>query len=556
MKKLTLSLLLYAALQPAAFGWTPQELWQAWPEERFVATPAPCLRHRELTERLEALEARHPGRLRREAVGRSYQGRPIYLLTVGRGPRKVLLWSQMHGDEPSATPALLDIADFLLTRAGEPAAAAILDGLTLLMVPMLNPDGAEIYERRNAQGIDVNRDALNLATPEGRLLKRLRDEHAPILGFNLHDQNRRTSVGSTGVPATNALLAVAGDPAGTLTPGRRRAKRACAAVVEALAALVPGGMARYDEDWSPRAFGDNLTAWGTPVVLIESGGLPPGRDFTELSRLNFVAILRALEELVRDDLAAYDPQIYDRLPRNTEDAWVDVAVRGGTVWQPLAAPYRADLAFNVLRDEREAAGCAGQDPVRSRVFEIGDCRFLAAGRELAAEGSLLLVPFVAGVRGFSARRWLDAQTLADLARLGVGSVRWAVAPRRAAAAERLAREWAGEARARIEVAARQAPRPWLEMSGPPAAPASDSLADVLAALGRQRGREEFEGRPPREVLERLWGGDHPVRPPLRPRQPASFLLVSPAVGGQLDLDAARLVAVFIDGIEARMANDG
>ncbi len=177
-------------------------------------------------------------------------------------------------------------------------------------------------------------------------------------------------------------------------------------MVEALAPFMPRGMARYAEDWSPRAFGDNLTAWGTPVVLIESGGLPPGRGFTEFTRLNFVAILRVLEELVRDDLAAYDPQIYDQLARNTDNAWVDVAVRGGTLWQPLAASYRADLAFNVLRDEREAAGCAGDDPVRSRVFEIGDCRFLAAGRELDAEGSLLLVPFVAGVRGWSARRWL------------------------------------------------------------------------------------------------------------------------------------------------------
>ena len=62
---------------------------------------------------------------------------------------------------------------------------------------MLNPDGAERGARRNAQGIDVNRDALNLATPEGRLLKAVRDRHQPILGFNLHDQDRRTTVGDT-----------------------------------------------------------------------------------------------------------------------------------------------------------------------------------------------------------------------------------------------------------------------------------------------------------------------------------------------------------------------
>ena len=35
------------------------------------------------------------------------------------------------------------------------------------MVPMLNPDGAERFQRRNAQGIDINRDALLLQSPEG-----------------------------------------------------------------------------------------------------------------------------------------------------------------------------------------------------------------------------------------------------------------------------------------------------------------------------------------------------------------------------------------------------
>jgi hypothetical protein len=98
----------------AAPGFSPQTLWDAWPERRFVTTPAPCLRPAELVERLRALEARHRGRLALEEVGRSVQGRPIHLVTLGTGPRKILLWSQMHGDEPSATPALVDLADTLL----------------------------------------------------------------------------------------------------------------------------------------------------------------------------------------------------------------------------------------------------------------------------------------------------------------------------------------------------------------------------------------------------------------------------------------------------------
>ena len=74
-------------------------------------------------------------------------------------------------------------------------------------------------------------------------------------------------------------------------------------IFQALEPFMPGGIARYDEDWSPRAFGDNITAWGTPVVLIESGGLPPGRELSELTRLNFVALLTVLHDLAKDDLA-------------------------------------------------------------------------------------------------------------------------------------------------------------------------------------------------------------------------------------------------------------
>ena len=138
---------------------TPAERFDEWPTTRFVTTPAACFRHADLVARLRALESRYPGRARVEEVSRSAEGRPIHLLTVGQGPTSVLLWSQMHGDEPSATPALLDLADRLLAEEGTPRDGHVLDRLTLLLVPMLNPDGAERYARRNSQGIDINRDA-------------------------------------------------------------------------------------------------------------------------------------------------------------------------------------------------------------------------------------------------------------------------------------------------------------------------------------------------------------------------------------------------------------
>jgi hypothetical protein len=525
----------------------PQALWDAWPRNRLVETPAACLRHADLVARLQALAARHPGRARLEEIGRSTEGRAIHLLAVGSGQRRVLLWSQMHGDEPSATPALLDLAGYLLSDA---QAGGVLEDLTLLMVPMLNPDAADRGTRRNAQGIDVNRDALTLATPEGRILKAVRDRYQPLLGFNLHDQDRRTMVGETGRLATIALLAVAGDPAGTVNEGRMRAKRASAAVVAALDPLIGGSIARYDEDWSPRAFGDNITAWGTPVVLIESGGLPAGRPLSDLTRLNFVALVSVLTALAADDLAGYDPALYERLTRNREDAFADVVLRGGEILQGRSGvPYRADLAFDVERPDAVAWGCPGQaDRGPSRIVEVGDARFLTAGREVDAAGAVIVPALTASVRGLAAGRWLTARALDDMARLGVGLLRWHVHMRDVGAAQALAAERSAPGRPTILVASLTDTPSLLVLARPPRRPASRTLADALEALGSWRApTRSFAAALP---LLTAPPATEPAPVRLTRDQPASFVVLRRRAGDSaLDAATLQMHAVFIDGRE-------
>jgi len=531
-----------AAAEPA---WTPQTLWEAWPQARVVPTAAPCLRHAELVEHLRALQKRHAGTVALETIGQSFEGRSIQQLTIGSGPRKVLLWSQMHGDEPSATPALLDAAEYLLTHAQAPEAAAVLERLTLVLIPMLNPDGAERYQRRNAQAIDVNRDALNLATPEGLLLKAVRDRHQPELGFNLHDQNRRTSVTGAGGLATIALLAVAGDQQGTMTPGRLRAKRACAAVKAALEPFVPGGVTRYDEDWSPRAFGDNLTAWGTPVVLIESGGLPPGRPVTDLTRLNFVALLATLRDLAADDLARHDPAVYDGLPRNETGAYADVVLRGGAVLQaPRLQPYRADVAFDGSRSDLEWAGC-GNPRAGSRVVEVGDARLLSTDQSIDAAGAVVIPALSVSVQGLPARGWLTLPVLDAWAALGVGSVRWHVSLDDRGAAQEHARTLTSVGRPSVVVLAEEDALAGLVVSRAPAAPAAPTLGAAFDALVGRAWRSGPAGFVSRALL----GPDAPgPRPsPLTLDAPAYLALLRGPVGATLDPDALRFEAIWIDG---------
>ncbi len=192
--------------------------------------------------------------------------------------------------------------------------------------------------------------------------------------------------------------------------------------------------------------------------------------------------------------------------------------------------------FNVFREDRQAAGCAADDAAGSSITEIGDGRFLAAGREIDATGKAMMAPFVIGARGWKVRRWLDADALDRLARLGVGTVRWVVKSRRLEDAEAHARRLAAPGRARLEPEAAPPVTTWtgLSLTGPPTAPRSDALPDVLEALGVA----ELD-------LGWLWPDPGKPSPPaIRRGQPASFLLIAPA-----DLDHARLVAVWLDGLE-------
>jgi len=539
-------------LPSMASAFTPETLWSAWDVGRLVRTPAPCFSHDDLVAQLRALADAHPGDVALDPIGTSAQGRSIQMLRVGHGQRRVLLWSQMHGDEPSATPALLDLVDYLLAQRTEDAdAARILDQLELLVVPMLNPDGAAAYRRENAQAIDINRDALALTTPEGRILKRVRDDFEPVLGFNLHDQNRRRTAGDSGVLATNAVLAVSGDADNTLTPGRLRAERAAVAVQAALAPFFPGGLARYDDEFNPRAFGDNITSWGTPVLLIESGGVPDPHPLTDLTRANFVAILAVLRDLAANDLGDWDAARYEEIPENELGDWVDVLVHGGRIRQPgTAEPYRADLPFDILRSDQARAGCAEVTRARSEIGEVGDGRMLAAGRTVDADGEIVLAPFRVAAEGWSARKWLDASSLANLATLGVAEVRWTLPARRFIEGKRLADKANGIGRARLVVTADPFPARMLLLRRAPTPASPSSLSGILSSLSSATATRDLGANGASSVLDRLWGvvDSLAAEPVLAPDRAASFLLFAESSDGELELDSA-LRAVWLDGFE-------
>jgi hypothetical protein len=371
----------------------PQALARAWDAERLPLPAAPLVRHADVLGLIDKLKSADERLFQVEQVGTSVEGRSLNHIWFGRGPMHVLLWSQMHGDEPTATSALFDVCTYIARHRSEPHVSQILERLTVHMVPMVNPDGAERWTRRNAQGLDINRDAVLLQSPEARALKALRDRLEPAVGFNLHNQNWRTSVGTPPQPAAISLLAVASDEALSDTPQRVLAKKTAAVVRQAIEPFARGRMGRYDETFNARAFGDNFSRAGTGVVLIETGPWPGSEPDRALVRINFVAIFSALQALASGSVDHADPELYTTLPENDSNLFHTI-VKGGTIWPGTSvAPFKGDVGLRGTRVVRQTKTGREIQWVSS-IEELGDMRVYGALETIDAEG-LMVAPRLA-----------------------------------------------------------------------------------------------------------------------------------------------------------------
>ena len=129
----------------------------------------------------------------------------IYRIDFGTGSFKILLWSQMHGNETTTTKAVFN----LLQKINTENHANWLSFFTFTFLPILNPDGAEAFTRVNANAIDLNRDSKNLTQPESQTLRNVFNSLQPHLALNMHDQRSIFSAGPQPHTATLSFLAPA-----------------------------------------------------------------------------------------------------------------------------------------------------------------------------------------------------------------------------------------------------------------------------------------------------------------------------------------------------------
>lgn len=126
-------------------------------------------------------------------VGRSVRNRSIMTQVFGQGPDVILVMATIHGNEPAGTPLVRTLAQYIREHL------EILNGRTIVLLPVANPDGMAANTRHNANGVDLNRNFATanrinserfgrsaLSEPEARVIKQLISQYAPDRIVTIH----------------------------------------------------------------------------------------------------------------------------------------------------------------------------------------------------------------------------------------------------------------------------------------------------------------------------------------------------------------------------------
>lgn len=322
--------------------------------------------HSQLTELIRGIQTKNI--FRTDKLGESLDGKEIFSVACGSGETKILAWSQMHGDEPTATAALFDLFNFFFSKDQfDDLRKTLLKKITFHFIPMLNPDGAETFTRENAFNIDLNRDALRLQSYESKILWDYAEKIEPEFGFNLHDQNSYYTAGRLNNASAISLLAPTMNHVKSINYIREKSMQVICRINEALSQFIPQNIARYKDDFEPRAFGDNFTKKGISTILIESGFYKNDVKKDFVRKLNFVALLSGFNSIAEKDYENVDHKKYFDIPEN-EELLFDLLLRNLTL-NYNGRNFKVDIGIN---REKKRNKESQSFYFKSKIADLGD----------------------------------------------------------------------------------------------------------------------------------------------------------------------------------------
>ena len=250
----------------------------------------------------------------KSVLAQSVFGKPIWLLDIGTGKTKLLIWSQMHGNESTTTKAIFDFVSFLISD--NKAAKKLREEFTFKIIPILNPDGAELYTRPNANNIDLNRDFIDLTQPESKALMNLFEIFAPDFCFNMHDQRTIFSVGDTDRPATISFLAPSYNDTCEINDNRAIAIKVIVEMNKVLQSHIPGQIGRFDDGYNRNCVGDTFQTLGVPTILFEAGHYPDDYQREVTREIVFISLIAACESIANKTYVVNRTAEYMNIPQN------------------------------------------------------------------------------------------------------------------------------------------------------------------------------------------------------------------------------------------------
>lgn len=338
------------------------------------------IKHCELLKALEQLNANMDFEI--SNLGESVEKRAIKMLKWGSGEKKILMWTQMHGDEPTATLSILDTLNFLIQKNDfQKFKDKLKSSVSIYIIPMLNPDGAQRGIRRNALGIDLNRDAKKLTSPESQILMDAVISIKPDFAFNLHDQDIRWACGDTHNLATISVLAPPFNFAKTIDAAREKSIKLNVKLFKDLNNLFPDKIAKYSDDHEPRSFGDSIAGMNASTILIEAGRHKNDPDKEIARRLCFTAFLTAFNSIMTDDYLSESIKDYELIPGNGKVLF-ELIFRNVTLYS-FEKEYTIDIAVDI---DEFSDGISGRPYQRSLIQEIGDLNKLVGIKEIDCSG--------------------------------------------------------------------------------------------------------------------------------------------------------------------------
>lgn len=336
------------------------------------------LEHRYITnDHIKKPLKKLPGLFQVSTIGTSVNELPIYRVKIGSGPKKVLMWSQMHGNESTTTKALFDVFNSLSSKRID----SIAKKCTLYVIPILNPDGAKAYTRENANGVDLNRDAQELSQPESKVLRNQFETIKPDYCFNLHGQRTIFSAGHTNKPATISFLAPAQNQECTVTLTRKIAMDTIVRMNEILQEVIPNQVGIYDDAFNINCAGDTFQSLNVPTILFEAGHYKNDYNREKVRKFIYMSLLVALRCIANNSITGAGYKKYLDIPKN-QKLFYDIIIRDA-VLETQSKPVDIAIQYKEILEGRTIK-------FKPEIRTIGQLQYYYAHRDVNAGKTLVI----------------------------------------------------------------------------------------------------------------------------------------------------------------------